>query len=357
MSVDIKENEINLKDYIEDWLKEVEGDKQKNEEHVAISRIDRQKQTKTDTVTDTVNTSTVTDTEYISTATLDSDKENKKIGRLDKIGKRFQTLRFDNKWKTKLLSDNFILLGATGKGDEKYLTLEMALYNAGYKLREGGLKAKIRKYIQDLTQWEFLQFLDKYKIQKSDGKFTGKWDPFGVRNKNEFLREFKSPHFTLEDDNIMMSLISQMFNVDFIIFHENYCIQDLRGLVLQNKFIILYKFTENNLIEGQKTFICCVGLKKKKKRYNKLLDGYKIDYKFDNEHLPTEISILLNREEFIFKHVLNLIDNKLKNKNALHLDEIIGELEKILCMNFSHSEIRGIIKIINSILSDKKYFS
>ena len=162
------------------------------------------------------------------------------------------------------------------------------------------------------------------------------------------MREFKSPHFTVEDDPIMISLVSQITHLDFIIFHENYTIQDLRNLSLSNKFIILYKFTEKNMDKlGITTYMCCVGLNKTKK---------KLIYKFDNEHIPDEISILLNRDEFIFRHISNLIEEKINNDECLKLDKIIMELEKRVCSNFSHSEIRGIVKIINTILLDRNFF-
>lgn len=349
MSVNIQQKEINIKDYIEDWLKEVES-KEPIKKNTLSTNVENGKD-KNEKNTDEKSSSTlsVTNSTDDNTNTTSTSKENKveKPGRLDTIAKRFQKLRFDEKWNTKLLTDNFVLLGTTAKNAERYLTLEMALFNAGYRIREGGLKEKIRKYIKDLTEWEFLQLLDEYKGLKTSGKFTGRWNPFGIRNKNEFLREFRSPHFTLEDDPIMISLVSQITNLDFIIFHENYTIQDLRG---QNdrKFIILYKFTEKNKDKpGITKYMCCVGLNKNKK---------KTIYKFDNEDIPDEINILLNRDEFIFRHISNLIEEKLKKDECLKLDKIIMELEKRVCSNFSHSEIRGIVKIINTILLDRNFF-
>lgn len=356
MSVNIQQNkEIDIKDYIEDWLKQVEG----NEINLNKTKKQNTNETK---LTDESETKDESESETKDESESEISKTNKP-GKLDAIAKRFERLKFDEKWNNKLLTDNFVLLGATGKGWDRYLTLEMALFNAGYKLKQGCLKAKIRKYIKDLTEWEFLQLLDKYKLQRSSGNFTGKWNPFGVRNKNEFLREFKSPHFTLEDDPIMFSLISQIFNVDFLIFHQNYSVQDLRNS--NNKFIILYKFTETKLIGGvddTKTFICCVGLKTNKKDLNKkkliCKFGCKFSYKFDSEHLPEEISVLLNRDEFIYKHISNLIESKLKGDNSsLHLDKIIDELEKTVCSKFTHSEIRGIVKIINTILVNNEFFN
>lgn len=361
MSVNIQQKEINIKDYIEDWLKEVES-KERIKKNTLSTNVENGKDiNEKNTHEKSSSTLSVTNSTDDNTNTTSTSKENKleKPGRLDTIAKRFQKLRFDEKWNTKLLTDNFVLLGTTGKNSERYLTLEMALFNAGYRIREGGLKKKIRKYIKDLTEWEFLQLLDEYRGLKTSGKFTGRWNPFGIRNKNEFLREFRSPHFTVEDDPIMISLVSQITNLDFVIFHENYTIQDLRG---QNdrKFIILYKFTEKNPSNtSYSTYMCCVGLNKKKHNNNikhKKSNNNNLIYKFDNEHIPEEISILLNRDEFVFRHISNLIETKLNKNECLKLDKIIDELEKTVCSHFSHSEIRGIVKIINTILLDRKFF-
>lgn len=312
---------VDIKDYIEDWLSE-RIDERASEEDMSErigERIGEEK------VSERIN-------------------DIEKIGKLEKIGKHFKKLNFDEKWNKKLLSNRFNLFGTNNKRYEKYLTLEMALYNSGQKnLREGGLKRKIMGYINDLTQWEFLQLLDEYKVEKSSGKFTGRWDPFIIKNKRDFIREFKSPHFTLENDSIMINLISKILGIDFIILHQNYCIQDLTGIVPNDKLIILYKFVDSN----EQVYVCLVGLSITKK----------VVTKFDREKLPEEIRIILNKDEFIFEHIKKLISNMIEKENVnLTLNFIINELESTLCSKFSHNEIRGIIKITNDILKNVGYF-
>lgn len=302
---------ININEYMENWLEKVESERQ----HLS---------------------------------SIDSDSiqyKNKYKNGLHTICKKFDKLKFDEKWINKLLSDKFILFGTNLKCNEKYLTLEMALFNAGYNIRVGGLKHQIIKYIKDLTQWEFLQFLDDYKREKTMGQFTGKWDPYGVKNKNDFIREFKSPHFTLEDDSIMISLISEITNIDFIIFHQNYRIQDLTGTVPRDNIVLLYKFIDDNT---QRVFFTCIGLIEK--------NGRKIKSMFQREKLPESISILLNKDQFIFKHVENIIIDIQKRKERLTLRTIVTNLENTLSCKFSHTEIKGVIKIINCILNDTQFF-
>lgn len=273
------------------------------------------------------------------------NKQGSKIykSKLNIISKKFKKLKFDENWERKILSKNFVLYGVETKCMEKFLTLEVALYNCGYNIRSSGLKNQILKYIKDLTQWEFMQLLDEYKNEKTSGHFSGRWDPFGVKSKNDFIREFKSPHFTLENDSIMISIISEITNLDFIIFHNNYCIQDLAGKKLNDKIILLYKMVDD---EG-KVYFCCIGLKNKRGN---------VKTSFDREKLPDEIKLLLDKDDFIFKHINNVINNFIDNNNKLRLNEIINELEKALCCKFSNYELKNIVKIINSILQNKEYF-
>lgn len=306
MSIDIKQ--------INDWL-------EKNTELNA-------------TYSDQVSNSELSNSELSNSEQVSNDRN-----KLIKIAKNFKKLVFDERWNAKLLTDKFVLFGINNKKHEKNLTLEMALFNAGQ--RKVKLKKKIIKYINDLTQWEFLQFLDEYKTEKSSGNFNGKWDPYSIKNKREFIREFRSPHFTLENDNIMINLISKIMGIDFIIFHQNHCIQDLSNEKQNDKLIILYKFNddENNV------YICCVGLVLKQKTLTV----------FNRERLPEQLRIILNRDEFIFEHIRRIITEVIE-KEILTLNYIINQLESRLSSKFSHNELREIVKIINSILQNIEYF-
>lgn len=296
---------IDINEYIDDWLQRVQNEKEYDGEiHI-------------------------------------EDIKNK--GRLENLSKKFKSLEFDKEWKQKLLSNKFVILGVDKKNLEKHLTLEMALYNCGYNIRECGLKGQILKYIKDLTQWEFLQLLDSYREQKSLGFFSGKWDPFGIKSKNEFIREFRSPHFTIEDDSIMISIVSEITQIDFIIFHQNYCIQDLstKNKKLNDKIILLYKFADN---DGN-IYFCSIGHKNRYKTVKTI---------FERDNLPNDIKIILDKDEFIYHHIKLIIDN---SDSKLTLDNIINKLETNLYYKFSHVELREIIKVINSILQDNDFFT
>lgn len=345
MSSDIKSD---INEYIEDWLEKVKSEKSSIGE---IKKIQEKtlKETSEETSQETSQEKTLEDLEDRE-ETLDKQEKLQNKSKVDKNkiknkSKIFKQLNFEEKWRKKLLSDDFILYGIDSKRYEKYLTLEMAIYNSGYssKITDGSLKRIILKYIKDLTQWEFLQFLDQYKMEKTSNTFTGKWDPFGVKNKNDFIKEFRSPHFTLENDSIMMSLLSKILGIDFVILHQNYCIQDLSDKKLNDKIIFLYKFKDDD----NNIYFCCIGLKNNKKRITKI---------FNRERLPKIIQTILNKDEFIYQHILQTINDLERQQIKLRLNDIINKLELTLCSNFSHIEIRGIIKIINSILNEKQYF-
>ena len=90
----------------------------------------------------------------------------------------------------------------------------------------------IREYAASMindSNYEFI--LSNYVIEAENGEFQGDWDPGKISSIDEFKNEIKKCGDNFWADNVILSLLSQFFKINFVIISvdltENYSIIQL----------------------------------------------------------------------------------------------------------------------------------
>ena len=239
-------------------------------------------------------------------------------------------------WKTKLMSDNFVIKNCLSDGNCQFRSIETALTNTGYKTNHRHLRNIIAKYITRIENPEFFQIIQNYRIEKQHGEFIGNWDPFLIKNKSDFIKQIKRTGFHFQGDYITLSLISKAIKIDIVIFNKDYSITDLSNQEdLQPKIIILYY--DNSHYQT-------IGIKK---RVN-------IQSIFLRTHLPKELEMVINKQTFLSRHLQSVCEKQ--NCKKIQLNKIINIVQNNIKSHLSREEKRQILQLLQQWLDDQKFF-
>ena len=238
---------------------------------------------------------------------------------------KFEWINVDNpKWVNVLLSKNFYIKDCAPDGNCQFRSLEEALKSDGsLKMTHKQLRQSVSKHILSLSDPEFKDIIDTYRAEKDSGEFYGEWDPHSIKTKRQFAIELKKPGFHFEGDNLTLSLLSKILNIDIIILNEiDYSITHIENN--NTKFIVIH-FTRMGNTGHYKTI------------------GYKMDDKistlFDKTNLPEEVVPLVDKKIFYKKQLQRIYkteDTFTCNNVLLDLQNLLGKLresdKKLICV-------------------------
>lgn len=247
----------------------------------------------------------------------------------------------EENWRKKLQSENFVVKNCLGDGNCQFRSIETALTNAGCKTDHERLRKSLCKYINDLENAEFFDIIQNYRLEKQHGEFVGEWDPFKIRNKRDFTTQLKKPGFNFQGDNITLSLVSKVLNVDIVILDSSLNISDLTNDEKPHpKLIILY-------FDRSKQHYKTIGLQTKRKRIVTI---------FKRIELPEEIDRILDKHNFYLYHIKDICTQELKC-GKIQLNKIIKTIEDRIQTRLSKQDKRSILKIIRMILDNENFFN
>jgi len=238
---------------------------------------------------------------------------------------KFEWINVDNpKWINVLLSNNFYIKDCAPDGNCQFRSLEEALrVDPTLKMTHKQLRQSVAKHILSLSDLEFKDIIDTYRAEKDSGEFYGAWDPHSVKTKRQFAIELKKPGFHFEGDNLTLSLLSKILNIDIIILNEiDYSITHIENN--NTKFIVIH-FTRMGNTGHYKTI------------------GYKMDNKistlFDKTNLPEEVIPLIDKRVFYKKQLQRIYkteDTFTCNNVLFELQNLLGKLrvsdKKLICI-------------------------
>lgn len=247
----------------------------------------------------------------------------------------------EESWRKKLSSDNFVVKNCLGDGNCQFRSIETALTNAGCKTDHERLRRALCKYINGLENSEFFDIIQSYRLEKQHGEFVGEWDPFKIKNKRDFTTQLKKPGFNFQGDNITLSLICKVLNVDIIILDDSLNITNLTNNDKPHpKLIVLY-------YDRSKQHYKTIGLQTKRKRVITM---------FKRLELPSEIDRVLDKHTFYLYHIKDICTKEL-GCGKLQLNKIIKTIEERIQTRLSKQDKKSIIKIIRMILDNEDFFN
>lgn len=250
----------------------------------------------------------------------------------------FSWRSLDDKWSKKLLSGQFIEKDCIGDGNCQFRSIETALTNAGYKTNYAKLRNQVAKYIRSMPSEEFSSIIQSYALEKQNNEFHGGWDPYAIRNKYDFIRVIKQPGFVFEGDNVTLALLTKALKIDFVVFGDNYVINDLTNTQTPNERIILLMYTRIGNTGHYKT----IGLQ---------TPNGKVTTIFKRQKLPLELQIIFDKYKWYTEHI-HKITNNMKHPKLMH---ILTELESCLQTQLSRDDKRMAMKIIHVVIQNVKY--
>ena len=229
-------------------------------------------------------------------------------------------------WKTKLMSDNFVMKNCLSDGNCQFRSIETALTNSGYKTNHKHLRNIIAKYITKIENPEFFNIIQNYRIEKQHGEFVGDWDPFLIKNKSDFIKQIKQTGFHFQGDYITLSLISKAIKIDIVIFNDDYTITDLSNPEdLQQKIIILYYDSKHYQTIGIK------------KRIN-------VQTIFLRTQLPKELEMVIDKHTFLSRHLQNVCEKQ--NCKKIQLNKMLNIIQKNIQSSLSRQDKRTILELL-----------
>ena len=239
-------------------------------------------------------------------------------------------------WKTKLMSDNFVMKNCLSDGNCQFRSIETALTNSGYKTNHKHLRNIIAKYITKIENSEFFNIIQNYRIEKQHGEFVGDWDPFLIKNKSDFIKQIKQTGFHFQGDYITLSLISKAIKIDIVIFNDDYTITDLSNPEdLQQKIIILFYDSKHYQTIGIK------------KRIN-------VQTIFLRTQLPKELEMVIDKHTFLSRHLQNVCEDQ--NCKKIQLNKMLNIIQKNIQSSLSRQDKRTILELLQKWLDNKNFF-
>lgn len=240
-------------------------------------------------------------------------------------------------WSEKLASENFVVKNCLGDGNCQFRSIENAIQS---RFTHSKLRRLVAKAVRNMSNAEFVQIIESYRLEKNAGEFTGGWDPYLIRTKADFIKEIKKSGFHFQGDDITLTLLSRALNVDFLIFMSNMAIS-FHGSKdhPKDKLVILYFDVDN---KHYKT----IGLR---------LPGKKnVHTVFEKQDLPSDVSIILDKHTLFTLYIRDICEKKQCMK--LTYDEIMSAIEYKYKQKLSLHERKMCIKLIRVHLMNINYF-
>lgn len=199
----------------------------------------------------------------------------------------------NDKLQKRLMSNGFMI-----KQTKKSLdSIDLALQFAGFKVDNKKIKTMFIKWIKNIPEYEFASIINEYKQQKLNNEFISDWNPFYIKNKNDFIKEIKRLSFRFRGDDITLALLKDIMKIDFIIIKERN-IKEISNATNERLVILNYnieKIGENEFIKESYEII---GFKPTNHKKTKSI--------FKKELIPLEIKRLLSMDDTFLYHIQNV---------------------------------------------------
>ena len=231
-------------------------------------------------------------------------------------------------------SDKFFIKDTLPDGNCQFRAISEALKGKlvnDAKLNHKRLRKLIAEYILELSDQEVKEIINHYRLEKTNGEFIGKWDPFKVKTKAQFARQIKKSGFHFQGDNMTLSLLSRILNVDFVIVTKD-AITELSQT--HPKIIILY-YTGDHYQT--------IGIKKKGVR--------KVITAIERANMPDILRSLIDKYYFLENEIRNYYEECKKGMCPFTLSVLYKHLQsKIKSFLINKHDIT---KIINDLLKSE----
>ena len=209
-------------------------------------------------------------------------------------------VKLDKKWCGKILTDKFYVKKTT----ENAHNIKTLLINENLCSKKDFVN-KISKYIKNLSDIDFINYMKVYNENNKE-----------IKNKTQFIKELKADKLNYESNTIII-IMSNGLEMDFLVLNDNYVINNY--MMGNDNLLLMYYTSEDYEI---------ISLE------NKIL--------FDKKEFPDEIRNIIDRDIFLQKHIQEIMKRNTK------LNSVINKLEEKLQVKFSKTDLRNVIKIIDS---------
>ena len=151
-------------------------------------------------------------------------------------------------WRNKLESKYFTILECGSDGDCLFHVISEALnmnliYN--YDIPEYDIIDIRNKASSQINDDNFDLILESYKAEVECGEFFGDWEPNNIKNKEDLKVEIEKLGNNFWGDHILIQLISEKIEINFLILdEENMVISSMGNELKYDKTIIIY-YLEN----------------------------------------------------------------------------------------------------------------
>ena len=230
-------------------------------------------------------------------------------------------------------NDKFVIKDTLPDGNCQFRAISEAMKCEENKLNHKQLRKLIAEYILESNDDSFRDIVNHYRIEKTNGEFIGKWDPFKVKTKTQFARQIKKYGFHFQGDNMTLAILSPILKVDFVIVSQNGTLPMPKpsGTFItelsQNhpKFIMLY-YTGDHYQT--------IGIKKKGIR--------KVITIIERINMPNILRLLIDKYYFVETEIRNYYEECKSGKCPFTLPVLYKRLK---------SFTPGMAKIINELIS------
>lgn len=232
-------------------------------------------------------------------------------------------------WEPFYKFDKFFIKDTLPDGNCQFRAISEAMRStrstrSDAKLNHKQLRKLIAEYIINLSDEEFKDIINYYRIEKTNHEFIGKWDPFKVKTKSALARHIKKSGFHFQGDNLTLSLLSRILDVDFIIFGKD----TITELSHTHPRIIMLYYTGDHYQT--------IGIKEKGIR--------KIITLFDRHNLPDTIRILIDKYYFLENEIREYYSQCKNEQCPFTLPTLYRHLEsKIKSFSINKKEMTQII--------------
>ena len=196
-------------------------------------------------------------------------------------------------WRKILMSNLYVVKDCLPDGNCQFRSLEEALKSdTHFKLSHKKLRNKVADYILTLSDVQFQEILNNYKIEKESGEFYGDWDPNTIKTKRQLALEIKKPGFNFEGDNMTLSILSKVLGIDIFIFNEN--THTITKIENNNTSFVILNFIQQDNAGHYKT----IGFKPQNS----------VQTIFDRADLHDDLKSLIDKNIFYKRHIERIYD-------------------------------------------------
>jgi hypothetical protein len=236
---------------------------------------------------------------------------------------KYVWIPIDDQWKKIVMSEFYFVKDCAPDGNCQFRSLEEALRgNSELKASHKKLRRMVAEHILTLSDLQFQDILNNYKAEKDSGEFHGDWDPNSIKTKRQLSLEIKKPGFNFEGDNMTLSILSNVLNVDIFIFNQN--THSITKIEKDNTRFIILNFIQSGNTGHYKT----IGFKLRKD----------IQTLFDRNNLHEDMLALVDKNIFYTKHIQHIYElyepftcNDLLSNLELLLGKLSNSDKKLVC--------------------------